>query len=240
MPMILPEKIENCPIIDAIVEIRFETNIYPHAVFGVLFHALKHRFPNVENLPILQLPEQLREMDPKLKYSPHYKATDGAYQVQIGPRVFTLSSPVPYAGWRAFSEVLHSCYATLFSLNVIEKVTRLGIRYINFFDLDIFDKINLQVTLNNELHIPINTHLRTQLAAGDFLVNLHISNSAKFENRSGSILDLDTYKEYDEEMDFKDHMGSELDKGHEIEKKAFFSLLNAAFLHSLHPVYSKP
>ena len=36
--MKIPKRINPCPIIEAIVEIRFEANIPPDAVFGVIYN----------------------------------------------------------------------------------------------------------------------------------------------------------------------------------------------------------
>lgn len=51
--MELPKKIDPCPIVDAIIEIRFSTNIHPSAVFGVIYNEFKDKYPTVEKLPIL-------------------------------------------------------------------------------------------------------------------------------------------------------------------------------------------
>ena len=67
--MSLPRNIERCPIIDALVEIRFETALNPNAVFGLIYGALMNDYPGkVENLPILQVPEAVRKNDPALKF----------------------------------------------------------------------------------------------------------------------------------------------------------------------------
>ena len=51
--MRLSKEISPCPIIDAILEIRFIPNIHPNAVFGLIYNTLRNDFPNVENLPII-------------------------------------------------------------------------------------------------------------------------------------------------------------------------------------------
>jgi len=71
--MKLPLKISPCPIVEALLEIRFTTVIHPDAVFGLFYNALKSDFPKVDNLPILQIPDALRATDPNLKYKPLYK-----------------------------------------------------------------------------------------------------------------------------------------------------------------------
>jgi uncharacterized protein (TIGR04255 family) len=70
--MKLPKTINPCPIIDALLEIRFRTTTHPNAVFGLIYNTLQEDFPRVESLPILQLPDQVRAADPNFKYKPHY------------------------------------------------------------------------------------------------------------------------------------------------------------------------
>lgn len=79
--MRLPLKIDPCPIIDALVEIRFSTTIHPNAVFGLLYNALQTDFSKVENLPILQWPEAVRSSDPSLQFKPHYKISSKEFVV---------------------------------------------------------------------------------------------------------------------------------------------------------------
>lgn len=91
--MKLPRKISPCPIVDAVSEIRFETNIDNSAVFGIIYNVLRKDFQNVEKLDILQLPEHIRDNDEKLKFKPHYALVDKDkfYRVSIGPRVLSVS-----------------------------------------------------------------------------------------------------------------------------------------------------
>ena len=70
--MAAPKKITPCPIIESVVEIRFDSAIPAEAIFGVVYNAFNDIFPNKPiNLPILQIPEQIRNSDPNLQYKPH-------------------------------------------------------------------------------------------------------------------------------------------------------------------------
>ena len=69
MDRLLPIRIEACPLIDALIEFRFEAAITKSAVFGIIYNLIKEEYRgNVINLPILQIPEQIREVDPNLKF----------------------------------------------------------------------------------------------------------------------------------------------------------------------------
>src|SRR5659263_57254 len=102
--MSLPVKISPCPILDALLEIRFSSKINSNAVFGLIYNALQTNFPKVESLPILQLPDVVRATDPNFRYKPHYKISNEKYVLQIGPDVIAISAFPNYVGWEEFSD----------------------------------------------------------------------------------------------------------------------------------------
>lgn len=240
--MSLPKRIEVCPIVDYIIEVRFSSKIYSSAIFGIIYNTLKEDFQKVEKLPILQLPEQLREEDPAFQFKPHYKITDGKYAIQIGPKVISISSPMPYIGWEEFSKIVYMCLEKVFRLELIEKVHRLGIRVINFFDeIDIFNNVDLALHINQEKKDLLNTTVRIEIPHSSFKNTLQITNNANRTNENGSItngsvIDIDTHKNYEDESFLKNYI-SEINEGHDVEKEFFFSLLKGEFLKSLKPVY---
>ncbi len=240
--MEIPVRIDTCPIVDSVIEIRFNTNIFPNAVFGLIFNALRNEYPHAEKLPILQLPEQLRDVDPNFKHKAHYKIiSKDNFSVQIGPDMIALGSPIPYPGWDTLSGKLFYVIDEVFKIGIIDQVTRLGIRYINFFDYNIYDKVNLTINVKSDVLGATNTTLRTELEKAGFLNTLHISNDAKriVDNQqiAGSIIDIDTFKIYNE-TNFHSIYKEEIEKAHNTEKEIFFGLLKTEFLDSLKPTYS--
>jgi uncharacterized protein (TIGR04255 family) len=232
----LPKTIDPCPIVDALLEIRFSSKINANAVFGVIYNVLQTDFPKVESLPILQLPENVRTADPNLKYKPYYKVSNEGFVMQVGPDVFSISSFPNYQGWEEFSKVIFDVLKKVEDTNVIGTVQRLGIRYINFFDSDIFKNIDLKVCIKeDDIHYK-NTVVRTEIEQNPFFSTLQIANSVNVNGKPGSIIDIDTYKTTDLEDFFlnkKEIIGS----GHLKEKELFFSLLKSEFLMSLNPKY---
>ena len=61
--MKIPKKITSCPLVETIVELRFESSLPPDAIFGVIYQKLKSDYPKVDKLPILQIPEEIRFKD---------------------------------------------------------------------------------------------------------------------------------------------------------------------------------
>lgn len=234
----LPKKIDPCPIIEAIVELRFNSP-FPHdAIFGIIYKEFKDDYPTVEELPILQLPESVRRQDPNLSYKPYYKLSkNDKFLFQVGARVISLISLNPYAGWNKFYEELKDMLQRIRKLEILSSYNRVGIRYINGFEGNIFEKVDLSLNMRGKILKDINTSMRLEMPTGKFVSTLRIANNVqitiKDKTIQGSIIDIDTFIENPVE----DELGL-LDIGHIEEKKLFFTLLKEDFLkHELNPEY---
>lgn len=240
--MPLPKKIERCPIVDSVVEIRFDSQTHPSAVFGLIFNSFQGMYPNVEKLPILQVPEPIRDADPNFRFKAHYRlsSSDG-FSVQVGPDVLVVGAPLAYPGWTEFSGKIFEAFEKVFSLGIVSSVSRLGIRFINFFEEDIFDRIQFDVKMCGDILEPRNTLIRTEIERDGFNNTLQLGNNAtqlvNNEPRIGSILDIDTFKSFTDSGEFQSQFHDIVQKGHQVEKEIFFGLLKPDFLESLNPKY---
>lgn len=245
--MRLPKRIKPCPIKEAIIEIRFDTNLPSEAVFGVVYNELKDRYSNLEKLPILQLPEVVRNSDSNLTYLPHYKLTKHPFTLQLGSKVVSLSISEPYSEWDDLVKESLEVFDKLNILSFIENVTRFAIRYINFFEnTDMFSNINLAISPKNQLSdMPIVSNqmtFRTVVKDENFCTILLISNNTeviqvKEKTKSiGSIIDLDTYI-LNIDGNFFSKAKDLLLEAHLVEKNLFFSLLKEEFINKLNPEY---
>jgi uncharacterized protein (TIGR04255 family) len=237
----LPNKIDICPIIETVVEIRFTTSLFSNAVFGIIYNEFQKDYPTVEKLPILQMPEQLRDIDPNFKFKPHYKVSNGRFTIQIGPDVLAIGSVIPYVGWEEYSNQIFKFYDKLFKLNIISQVTRLGVRYVNFFETDIYANIKLALKIDNNEHSCNNTIIRTEIKENEFTNLIQIANNVTHirdgKQLTGSIIDIDTFRDYSV-FSFSVDYKKEVDTAHNSEKKLFFSLLKDEFIKSLKPIYN--
>ena len=234
--MALPKAISPCPILDAVFEIRFTTKIHPSAVFGMIYNILQADFPKVENLPILQLPEALRAADPNFKFKPHYRISNQYFVTQIGPDVLTISSFPEYAGWDRFSKQIFTILESIEKASIIDTVLRIGIRYINFFDNDIFKNIDLKICIGKDDIAYKNTIVRTEIEQESYKSSLQVANNVNHNTKLGSIIDIDTFTESNLTNLFqnKEHLISD---AHTKEKELFYSLLKEDFLKTLNPTY---
>jgi len=236
--MKLPKKITPCPIIEAVVEIRYETRIPSEAIFGVVFNSFKDIFPKEPiKLPILQLPEKIRNNDPFLLYKPHHRLSDDTYFFQIGPRAISLINTGEYVGWDSFSSKIKECFSKLIKLKIIKKTERFGLRYINFFkDIDIFEKINFKIVLNQKELSGNKIFIKTSLKSDKFIRQLQVSNNSKNKDNKGSTIDIDVYFDENGETTL-DEITKVIESAHIKEKELFFELLNDEFLKEFNPEY---
>ncbi len=226
----LPKKINPCPISEAIVELRFDSQFPADAVFGVLYNEFKNDYPNVQELPILQLPELVRKQDPLLKFKPYYRlSSDDQFMFQVGARVISLTNRDPYSGWDTFSKRIKDLIKRVNKLNITNAYIRVGIRYINVFNDDILKKISLSLKIGDECMAKLDTYIRLEIPTESFANTLQITNNVQI-NRAGSVVkgslvDIDTYVESPQ-----GDVMSMIDKGHLEEKRLFFTLLKEEFV----------
>ncbi len=231
-----PKSIQPCPIIEALFELRFTSRIPSNAIFGMIYGVLQDKFPNAENLPILQIPEALRAKDPNFRFKPHYKIANSQLAVQIGPEVLSISCYPKYLGWNAlFSEII-SIIDEVKTLNIINNVERIGLRYINFFENNIFENIDLNISLKQEPINYKNTVIKTEIVEEQFKSILQIANNQEYDGKQGSFIDIDTISINDVSNFFvkKENLISLI---HDTEKSVFYNLLNQDFLNTLNPEY---
>ncbi len=234
----LPTKISPCPILEATVELKFSSDLPKGAVFGVLYNSVKDTFGEVEQLPNAILPIEVTENEPNLKYKAHYKLTDGFFNAQIGHNVVVFHSPIEYVGWQKFSENLIIFFDKIKKSGVITKPESLLLRYLNFFEVNIYEHINFKVNLMNQEHISDNLVVRTEIKDGNFMKILQLANNVvvtnKFGQKKGSLIDVTClYNEVDSLQSFD----TIINKAHQIEKELFFGLLKPQFLNNLKPKY---
>lgn len=238
--MSIPNKITPCPIIDCNIELRFRTTFESGAIFGIVYNAFKNLYPDVEKMPILNIPEEIRIADPNLRYQALYKLTNGGFVLATGPRVVTLGKSGEYPGWSQLSERLRRMVEIFSGLEFVEEVERIGLRYINFFEFDIFEKIKLTVEMGKAPITKNETLVRSIFPGNRYKSKLQVANHVTVivdgVKRKGSIIDIDTSLDRDIRDFFRDS-NAIIEEGHNEEKELFFSLLETDFLQTLNPEY---
>jgi uncharacterized protein (TIGR04255 family) len=231
----LPRKLREDAIIEAIVELRFETPTLFEVLLGrIADHEYWRAFTQTQ-LAAYQIPSQLRELDPAVRYAPLFQLADQHANavLNIGPSVLSFHQRAPYPGWRDFREAIERALESLFAAAREISVIRLGLRYLN--------------ALTFEKHaIRSLTDLNMQLLVGKAIIadNANINFKTAVENGSSCLVRVATkdfvqgalppdtriYVDVDvsteEGFRANDHakVGDWIDRAHTAEKLAFFSL----------------
>ncbi len=240
----LPQKITPCPIVEAIVQLRFTSMLPSEAVFGVVYSKVGNEFDKVNNLPILQIPELVRAKDPNLTYQAHYSLIKDNYPVQlnIGPRTITFSNTDRYIGWDNYYKFIGDTLEKINDTNVIHLPERIGVRYINFFEAQILDRVSINLSIQNHEIKSESTNIRTELMDNNYLIIIQIVNNQNVtiqdKNNFGSLIDIDCIYNFEESNpSLNESFFSVIEEAHQKEKENFFGLLEADFLSELNPEY---
>lgn len=236
----LPSRITPCPILEAVIEIRFVTGQDWALLPGLLFTLIKGRYPKMEKLPIASMPEEIFRNDPSLTYTPRMRFVGDEFVVQFGPRVVSLLTRGEYPGWNRVQSELVWLLDKLQRAGFIHEGERLGMRYIDFFGCDIFSRLVLDVRSDGQNVSGVEMNFATVFRRGDLTARLVLNNGAMVnrgnEAVSGSILDLDVWLEASE-FDVFGNAAMRFEEAHRCNKEIFFGLLKTDFLDSLAPEY---
>ncbi|OHD13076.1 MAG: hypothetical protein A2Y41_03935 [Spirochaetes bacterium GWB1_36_13] len=232
--MELPKKITPCPIEEAVIEIRFESKIPYEAVFGMFYSVFKNDYSDLQKLPVLQIPESVRFNDINLKYAPYYKLHKKNFILQIGARVIGLSLVKKYNSWNEFKTEIIDVITKVYKLNIIDNISRIGMRYMNYFNFNIFEKINFNMNLSDKEINTMRNTIKLDLLKDNINQTIQLVNNSDFnfnnELKNGSVIDIDSFVTSCDIVSIDDTM-SLLDKLHINEKELFFSFLKSDFLN---------
>lgn len=239
----LPVKIDPCPIIEAILEIRFVTSESWHTLPGLLFARIRDRYPEQKGLPLAQLPEELRRREPAFTYQPLIQfLSRGDFLIQFGPRVVSLvTKSKEYLGWAALEKEMTWVVSELQQTGFVLEGERLGVRYINFFSFDIFEKLVLDASAAGKRFRGTELSITSVLTRPPLTSRLLIANSAIVGvaegARHGSVLDIDVWLG-PSDFDLFQNGVSKFNEVHQFGKQIFFGLLKPDFLATLNPIYT--
>lgn len=245
----LPSKLAKEPLIDVVFEMRFSSQIPLSPVLpGLLFSKLSG-VGNIESLPISQLPQQMREMDPTLHFSPLSRITWGKFAILIGDRSVGVGCSIPYPGWVEFKCAIEKVFNEVLAAGLIKTIDRYSIKYVDFFETgDDFalalSQFNIGLRIGTHDVRAENTVLRVEIPRLNFLHAVQVMTSASIQSvslgtRSGAILDVDTLSvaPVASISAFATELSNLLDEIHLANKQIFFECLSTSGLKNLEPKY---
>lgn len=189
------------PIVETSVDIRCNYKLPSEALVGIIYSLLNESksFQNlkVQGLPILKIPEQIRNSDINLKNSPTHKITTDSGIIAIGPRILSIGILPPYNSWKEFNNFVTTIIKEIEEADIIKGLENISIRYLNFFNYNIFEKIKLNFSIDNDRIENPSTIFRTEIEKEGNIVNViqitgnvHIENSLLKIDDDGSLIDI--------------------------------------------------
>jgi uncharacterized protein (TIGR04255 family) len=242
IPARLPRKITPCPIVEAVMEIRFVPNRPWEHFPGLISEKFGSKFKGEEDTGVSQIPLVIRERDPRLTYLPFRRLIGEKYLLQFGPSIISLATKRnAYPGWDSFWGEMSELLNGLREMDIIRETNRLGLRYVNFFPFDIFEQLSLSINVGDTIIRNPETGFNSIFYHDGFRHLVQINNASlvmlsEDKPSFGSILDIDTTVAANSTEAFS--QAAELFKrAHLSEKSMFFGLLNPDYLAKLSPEY---
>lgn len=253
----IPKKLNKCPLFDVAFEIRFIPDISPEMVISEVYLNVKDVLGSYKDLPIMELPAEIRRQDPNLKYSPYYefKEKDSDFFVRVGPRMLAFHVHPNYPGWSSWFDYIKTVMDQLKKSSFLGNVERIGLRYINFFEgitKDFLDHTNVVLSVRNHKFSGKNILLRFEetldpdknFIAITQIVSPHVKTKTfkdgRSESQNGSIIDIDCIHNMNKPSKlFYQKWEQFLEELHHKEKELFFGLLEKNFLDSLDPEWGE-
>ncbi len=244
----LPKRLRKEPILDAIFECRFNAQLpVPNILPGILFSEFEGE-KTLERLPQSDIPEVIRNNDPNLQYAPLVRIRLQDYSFLVGDRSLVVACNLPYKGWNNFKPTIIKAIGILKKTDVIDKVMRYSIKYIDLIQSN--DPVE-QVSLAN-LSLKIGSHelaeesysARMDIPVDGFINIVQIMSGVKVATpnksvREGVIIDIDTIKDTGgiSIEQIEPELDNRLDNIHRVSKEAFFDCLTEQSLKQLEPEY---
>lgn len=238
----VPKKLKNDAIVEAILELRFDTATIPEVLFGRLADYRPWKNLAQRRLPAYDIPSVLRQVDPNLRFQAVFELTGEQRAVRIGPQVISYHRTVPYIGWERFWPELRETISGIFETANGLVIRRLGLRYLNALrpdlhgiasisDLDLEIKVaNERVTgnvnLNFTVDVPSKTACTVRIATSEFVQGNLPPNTSVY-------VDVDVFTKGGFETKERKTVENWVTEAHDSEKREFFRLLTDRSIEAL-------
>lgn len=240
------DQLKKPPLIEAIFEVRFAPkkpatgDLLP----GLLYPKLGEYYTNSQPLPLANVPRQIRDSDPNLRYRALHQLTGTTRQLHVGDRVVSINQKYPYEGWHVFRENIQELIGTLQAINMVEKVERYSLKYVNVISVPEnhqISSLNTRFELASQAVPEKGFQFRTEFESAPWVSIVQIVTNASVKTklegtRRGLLVEVDTIRMKEPEALFSD-VPNCLEDAHDNIKELFVSLLTPETLRNLEPVW---
>ncbi|MGH7933700.1 MAG: TIGR04255 family protein [Candidatus Binataceae bacterium] len=244
---LLPKRLERPPLVEAIFELRFasERESVGDLLPGLLYRNLQSSYERVEALPLANVPREIREKDPNLKYLPSRQFSGGSRRILVGDHVVAISQRRPYEGWHSFRDHIIGLATYLKDTDLIQNVERYSLKGLNVVPSSQGGQLGL---LNAKFEIEGRPapekgfHFRTEIESGELLIIVEIAPNATVqypdqEQPTGLLISVDGIGIVTSTSEFWVQSPNEIDELHDCVKRHFFGLLTSDALEVLGPIW---
>jgi len=239
-----PKKIKNDAIVEALLEIKFDSDDLNEVIVGRLSDLALWSNYTSTRLNVSNIPEAIRDSDTNLRYEPviERKSQDSLNTVKIGSHVISYHVYAPYPGWETFLPKLISIIESLYDKTTNLTVRRLGLRYINFIRstkhyLHGINELSLKVLLQDEqvsegINLAYFTKHSDQHGVLLRLASPEFVDAIKPED-TVCVADVDVFTPNEFSTQNLQVVKDWISSAHKIEKESFFSLIPSDVLEKL-------
>lgn len=243
----LPIKLAKEPLVDVIFELRFVSSLQASNILpGILFGALGAS--SIEDLPLKNLPFQIRSTNPEMRYMPILRLKWKEYWINVGDRSIGITCQMPYLGWSNYKPAILEVLDKIKDLLFIESIERYSMKYVDLIQAkDLEQQIK---ALNFSLKIGKHSlkkevfQSRIEILEDGYTKMLQVISAATatLPDKSqcqGVVIDVDIAKDVNNELlsKFLENISDKLDQIHAVNKSTFFDLITDDTIKSLEPVY---
>jgi uncharacterized protein (TIGR04255 family) len=235
---LLPKRLKNDAIIEAVLELRFEPD--PSLVSEIIFG----RFADVDawrgfrqaRLPTADIPAPIRRADVGLRYQPSIEliSADGGISIRIGPQVLAYSRRGKYPGWEVFGVELGTAAEHLYRVIPNVHVSRLGLRYVNALrsdthgintvsDTDIAVRVAGE-SLTSSLNLNFKSDVGSDLESMSRVASVDLAQGS-IPEKTTVIVDIDVYTSPSFATRNVNDVKGWIANAHQKEKEQFFKVL---------------
>lgn len=242
----LPKRLKKEPLLEALWEIRFSSSVESvvELLPGLIYQNSAGAYTKTSRLPAANLPGQILQQDPDLRYVPTVRLEGKQYSVQIGEHSVSLSCRRPYTGWMEFGKKIRELSQMLRGTNLLTTPERFSLKYIDIVpgeDAPSIAPLAVELKLGGRDLTREPVHLRTEIREQNFLHIVQIGSPTKAtlptgDTYKGVLLDIDSIW-FAGNHDFWNMFDSQLDIAHDLSKKLFFQLLTEETITLLGPEY---
>lgn len=231
----LPSKLKKDAIIEALVELRFDTEEAPEIVLGRLTDNPKWADFKRTRTAIAELPSVIRLSDPNLRFQPHFdlRGGGGKWNIKVGTNVLSIHNLEEYVGWHKFSSDVSALVHFLFDRLGEVAVRRIGVRYINALNatdhlIKSIQDLNLEMKVSgNPLVHHVNLNYRIEFDIGQAMVRIASPDLVEGTIRPGmtAYVDVDVFTHNSFSVSQREAVLRWVDLAHTEEKTVFFGLI---------------